>query len=152
MPIKPGKSPDLSFYYDSNWSEKYYFSENPEDKAYNEVEKTPITANSMEPKENAIGFIAPVRYVTNGAINVENQSFFIQNWTVYLPEGTISFSPNSSYLEAQVFGNFAFGPGRTLWFKITSCTRNFLLFDGYVAIVTDPTPGTGRNVYVYFDK
>ena len=152
MHITPGQSPDLSFYYNFAWGEDYYYSKGPEDKVYNAVQKVPITADSMQPKENSIGFITPQRYIYDGEDTLANPGFYIQNWTVYLPEGSISFSPNASYLEVQVFGDFGFNPDRTLWFKITSCTRNFLFSTGYVAIVTDPDPGTGRNVYVYFDK
>jgi hypothetical protein len=152
MSITPGQAPDLSVYYNSSWGEVEYYSKGPDDKVYNSVGKTPVTADSTQPKENAIGFFARASYLTDGELNVENQSFLVQNWTLFLPQGTITFSPNSSYLEEQVFGNFAFSPSRTLIFRIVSGTRNFFAVNGYVAIVTDPEPGTGRNVYVYFAK
>lgn len=152
MSVIPGSAPDLSVYYNSSWGEVEYYSKGPDDKVYNSVGKTPVTADSTQPKENAIGFFARASYITDGELDVKNQSFLVQNWTLFLPEGSISFSPNSSYLEEQVFGEFAFNPNRTLWFKITSCTRNFLFSSGYVAIVTDPEPGNGRNVYIYFAK
>jgi hypothetical protein len=155
MSVTPGQAPDLSMYYDSAWNTTLYYSEGPQDKVYNAVAKLPITANSTQPKENAIGFITPVRYITEGSsLSVENQSFLVQNWTLFLPEGTISFSPNSSYLESSLdpSGNFAFYSDATFIFSITTGTKNFLGAKGYVAIVTDPSPGTGRNVYIYFAK
>jgi len=152
MTITPGQKPDLSFYYNSNWGDLQYFNSPPGDKMYNSVQKVPITADSTQPKENAIGFITPISYITNGELTFENQSILLQQWTLFLPEGSITFAPNSSYLEYKVFGDFAFSQDKTYWFKITSGTRNFLFSNGYVAIVTDPEPGFGRNCYVYFDK
>ena len=152
MSITPGQQPDLSFYYNSAWSEAYYYSKGPEDKAYNAVAKSPITADSTQPKENAIGFLTAVRYITDGLLNADNKAFLIQNWTIYLPEGSISFSPNSSYLENEKFGYFAFYPNETLIYRIVSGTKDFFACNGYVAIVTDPAPGTGRNCYVYLSK
>ena len=152
MSITPGQAPDLSVYYSSNpnWSEVLYYSQGPEDKLYELVGKTPVTADSTQPKENAIGFIGRNSYSTDGVLSVENESFFIQNWTLFLPEGTISFSPNSSYLESAVFGSFAFVNNQTYFFRIVSGTKNFFASNGYVAIVTDDK--RGRNVYVYFSK
>ena len=152
MSITPGQAPDLSVYYKSEWNELQYYSQGPEDKVYNSLGKLPVTSDSTQPPENAVGFIAAARYVTDGSLSVENQSFLIQNWTLFLPEGTISFSPNSSYLESAVFGTFAFDVNQTLIFRIVSGTKNFFASNGYVVIVTDPEPGTGRNVYVYFSK
>jgi len=116
MSITPGQAPDLSVYYNSKWFSTEYFSQGPEDKVYNSVGKVPVTSDSTQPPENSVGFIAAARYITDGDLSVENQSFLIQNWTLFLPEGNISFSPNSSYLEANADGNFAFYPNETLWF------------------------------------
>ena len=152
MSITPGQQPDLSFYYNSAWAENYYYSKGPEDKAYSKVDKVPITADSTQPKENAIGFFTAQRYIYDGDETLANPGFFIQNWTLYLPEGSISFSPNSSYLEANEEGNWAFYPNETLIFRIVSGTKDFFACNGYVAIVTDADPGTGRNCYVYLSK
>jgi hypothetical protein len=150
MSITPGQAPDLSVYYNSKWFSTEYFSQGPEDKVYNSVGKVPVTSNSTQPPENSVGFIAAARYITDGDLSVENQSFLVQNWTLFLPEGTISFSPSSSYLENAVFGTFAFDDNQTYFLRIVSGTKNFFASNGYVAIVTDDKGG--RNVYVYFSK
>jgi len=151
MSITPGQEPDLSFYYNSTWSSDEYYDLPEGDKAYNSLTKVPVTEDSTQPKENKIGFLTPIRYSNylNGGVE---EPYLLQQWTLFLPEGSITFGPNSSYLEEKVFGNWAFNPSSTLWFKITSGTRNFLFSNGYIAIVTDPIPGTGRNCYVYFEK
>lgn len=116
-------------------------------------EKLNLVADSTQPEENAVGFFVRSGYFTNDNYSMDPSAGFYQaTWTFYLHQGTITILPNTSDLEESVFGYAGFESGKTLWFRIVSGTQHFFQVNGYVAIVTDPAPGNGRNVYIYFAK
>lgn len=140
MPILSGQPPDLTFFYDRLWfTEGYTTVSNDQFEIIDDT--VPVVADPTQPKENRIGFIQRHIYFVYES--------FQQMWTLFFPQGSITFFPCASVLEA-TDDRYGFIDNETLIFRIASGTKDFFACNGYVCFVTDSEGG--RTGLVYLDK
>lgn len=133
----PGTQPDLSFYYNNDWYKYVPFAYASENYLINYT--TPITLDDKsDPHTQAIGYI----FIPEAGGNTTYSDPYIINFTKEAGGGGITFSDNQLNAISQWL------PNKTLVFRITGGSGNYLFAEGFVAITT--TEDLGRYVHVYF--
>ena len=134
----PGTSPDLTFYYNRSWADVVNLADVSNNTLTNV--NIPITLDDKsDPLTQKIGYIL----IPEASGDKIYSDPFIINFTEEAGGGGITFTDN------QITNDSTWGPNKTLVFRITGGSGNYLFSEGFVVIKTTIL---GRYVSVYFFK
>ena len=132
----PGTSPDLTFYFNTNWNDEVVLAQ-----VDNNIVKNcnlPITLNPTDnPETQSIGYAMIPGFVGDFTVN---ESFIIY-FSQAAGGGTLTFSDNKLSSNPD--------PPSIIVRQLTGGSGNYLFATGFVVILIDRVSG-GRQFLVYF--